>query len=188
MLTAAHIAALVLGGRQRQLFAYSADQLSGWNPVTPAAPVSRLIAPAASHITVHINGNFGGTFNVTGMGAGASSRSDNLIDIVTNRPLTFSTFGFTSIQENGSDAPAIGSIGYEMQMYAGTSSSVGAALTGAVSGTDTGFNGQTLTLGGGSIPGDNRVVLRLSRTLTLSQVAKGGKDYTATGTISVSIN
>ena len=176
------------------IYAFTPQQLTAWyrSGAIPQLPIlphgMKLKPPTTPTVSVHIIGNFSGTFNVHGAGSGASAQSDNFIDITTTEALMFTASSFTSLQLNSAPASSVGSITYEMQIYAGTSSSVGSPLTSAVSGTDAGFNGQSIILPLGSIPGDNRVVLRLSRILSINQLAAGAKDYTASGTISVSIN
>jgi hypothetical protein len=137
---------------------------------------------------VTVSGNFGGTFTVTGPGSGTSTRQDEYINITTNQPLAFQASNFTTLMKGGSSASSAGAITYEMQLYAGTSSSIGSSLTGAVNGTDAAFDGMQLILTNANIPGNNEVVLRLSRTLSLTQLAEGGTTYTASGTIVLSIN
>lgn len=177
---------------QRPVYSFSSEQLQKWNRFFGVSAPQPMGAPpppsSGSVVHVLVSGNFGATFTVHGAGSGTASRGDNYIDITTNRPLTFTASGFVTLQTGGSSASTAGSIVYEMQLYAGTSSSVGSAIGSAQSGIDAAFNGATLQLLANQIPGDNHVVLRLSRTLTLSQLAKGANDYTASGTISVTIN
>jgi hypothetical protein len=180
-------------GQHRAAFGFNSTQLTSWYRYYGVAPQNPLqgktLAPSTAPVVhVAVSGNFGATFSVHGAGAATNSRNDSYIDVSTNRPLTFQANSFTTLQNGGSSVPTAGSILYEMQLYAGTSGSVGSAITAAQSGTDNGFNGATVTLASGAIPGDGHVVLRLSRTLTLGQLARGGQDYSATGTITVTIN
>jgi hypothetical protein len=183
-----------LAQKSQRVFGFDAQQLSSWyhfHAVSQAPQPLGTVKPqrnTPSTVFVLINGNFGGTFNVSGIGAGTSASGNNYIDITTNRALSFSASSFGSMQLNGTPASTAGSIYYEMQLYAGTSTSVGAPLSALVSGTDSGFNGQAVTLASASIPPDNHVVLRLTRKVSLTLLAQGNKDYTASGTITVSIN
>ena len=144
--------------------------------------------PSSIGFQVSVIGNFGATFTVNGMGSSNSGRQDEYINITTNEPLTFQAANFTTLMNGGSSASTVGSISYQMQIYSGNSGLIGSALTSAVTGTDAGFNGAQLVLSGTSIPGNGQVVLRLSRTLTLTQLAEGATTYTASGTLVLTIN
>lgn len=182
------LAAACASAQQRRVFGFNSAQLRAWYRYYGIHPPTGIRRPPTSIVAVTMSGNFGGTFTVHGAGSNTSSRADNYIDITTNRGLTFQTSGFTTLATGGSPAPTAGNVLYEMQLYAGTSSSIGGALTSAQSGIDTAFNGLTWTLAAGSIPGDGHVVLRLSRTLSLGQLAEGAAAYTANGTIVLTIN
>jgi len=176
------LASICLGQKNRVFGFNSLQRLTG----NQAA--SKLKKPMSTGYMVSVIGNFGGTFTVHGMGSSNSGRQDEFINIVTNEPLIFQAANFTTLMAGGSPASSAGSITYEMQLYDGSSSSVGAAITAPVSGTDAGFNGAQAVLSTASVPGNGLVVLRLSRTLTLSQLAEGATTYTASGTIVLTIN
>jgi hypothetical protein len=184
----------VSGFAQRKaVFGFSPLQLHNWyqhyGVNSPLPRNSRSPGPRPDDPTlVIVSGNFGGTFNVNGMGTAHSSRNDTYVNITSNRPLTFQTSGFTSLQSGGASASSAGSVGYEIQLYAGSANTVGDPVTAAVSGTDAGFNGKSITLTSDQIPGDNHLTLRISRTLQLTQLARGGVDYTASGTLILTIN
>jgi hypothetical protein len=183
--------ALMAGGQRRAVFSFDSTQITPWpGSYASQTPVQYNSKRPSSIGTAQVSviGNFGGTFTVSGIGSSSSSRSDELINITTNRPLTFLAANFTILYAGLSQANTAGNITYEMQLYAGSASSVGAALTGAVGGTDNSFNGSTLVLSSGIIPANGQVVLRLSRTLNLTQYAEGQTTYTASGVVIVSIN
>ena len=173
------------------VYGFTTVQLSPWTRVGSVIEHSITTRSRPGPQTmeeVSVIGNFGGTFTVNGIGTASSSRSDEYININTNEPLSFTAANFTTLYSGGSQASTAGSISYEMQLYAGTASSVGAALSGPVDGTDSGFNGGNIVLASGAIPSNGNVVLRLSRTLNLTQLAEGNTTYTATGQIVLSIN
>src|SRR5579859_1537563 len=57
---------------------------------------------------VYLYGNFGGTFTVNGPGSNTDVERDNDMEVRTNRPITFSTSAFTTLQTGGADASAVG--------------------------------------------------------------------------------
>lgn len=136
---------------------------------------------------VYLNGNFGGTYTVHGPGTTTDVNHNNDLEVRTNRPLTFTTSGFTVLQTGGSGASSAGSIAYAVSLwsdYPASATQVGATQTG----TDTGINGKTLTSTMANIATDGKLTLRVGRTLTLTQLAMGATTYTASGTIALAIN
>ena len=133
---------------------------------------------------VYISGNFGGVFNVQGIGAGYDPIIEsNLIEVRTNRSLTFTAAGFYGI------GSSIGTIAYTMSLLQDYPSN-GVVLAGTgVALIDNNFNGATLQLNSQTeLPVDGRATLQLTRALTLTQAAVGGQSYTAAGTIQVGVN
>ncbi|HEY3780809.1 MAG TPA: hypothetical protein VGL56_06985 [Fimbriimonadaceae bacterium] len=185
------LALLLVPAQQRSIFTFNSSQASAW-PVQHYAQAPIIIGSKRPQgmggEQVSVIGNFGGTFSISGIGSTSSSRSDELINITTNLPLTFLAANFTILYVGGAQANTAGSITYEMQLYAGTAASVGAPLTGAVGGTDNMFNNSGFSLSAGAIPANGQVVLRLSRTLNLTQYAEGANTYTASGIINLTIN
>ena len=188
------LTALPVLAQRKVVFGFSPLQLHNWyqhyGVNAPRPRNQHLPAPPPPDVPtlVIVSGNFGGTFKVNGMGTAHSARNDSYVNITSNRALTFQTSGFTSLQVGGSPAGSVGSVLYEIQLYAGSANSVGDPVTGAISGTDAGFNGKSITLTIDQIPVDNHLTLRVSRTLQLTQLARGGVDYTATGTLILTIN
>src|ERR1019366_943831 len=136
--------AFARAGQRRPVFLFDSTQISVWPGTYTAQPTVQYGSRRPSSIgteQVNVIGNFGGTFSVSGIGSSSSSRSDGFINITTNRPLTFLAANFTILYAGLSQANTAGNITYEMQLYAGSASSVGSALTGAVGGTDNNFNG-----------------------------------------------
>ncbi len=82
----------------------------------------------------------------------------------------------------------MGSITYSMALYQGTPSHIGSLVSGPVSGTDSGFSGQSLTLVETQIPTDGNLVLVFTRTLNLTEKAMGAYKLVGTGNIGVTIN
>lgn len=177
------ILATICPAQRNRVFSFNSTQRLFGN--LAAAQKKR---PTSIGYQVSVIGNFGGTFTVHGIGSSATGRQDEFINIITNEPLTFQATNFTTLMSGLASANSAGSITYEMQLYDGNSSSVGASITSPVSGTDTGFNGAQSVLNMASVPGNGQVVLRLSRTLNLTQFAEGATTYTASGTIVLTIN
>jgi hypothetical protein len=182
----ATLLALPSVAQRGRVFAYGSNETVAANEAYAAAQKKK--KPQSVGTQVYVVGNFGATFSVHGPGSNNSGRQDELISITTNEPLTFQASGFTTLMTGGGSASSVGSIQYDMQLYYGTATSVGAAITADVSGTDTGFDGGQLVLTNSEVPGNGQVVLRLSRTLTLNQLAEGATTYTASGTIVLTIN
>jgi len=137
---------------------------------------------------VNISGNFGGVFYVTGVGGATSQSQSNLVNITTNRGLTFSAISFRPLQLANSPESTRGTVTYTMTLYQGSSSHVGSIVAGPVSGTDAGFNGQSLAIGTAQVPSGGNLVLVINRTLTLTGQATGACTLVGTGYIGVTIN
>ena len=131
---------------------------------------------------VYISGNFGGVYNVQGVGSSTDINQTNDIEVRTNRTLSFTATGFYPIGVN------IGQVAYGISLYQDFPSN-GVQIGLSVTGTDAGFNGSTVYVNpGANLPADGRATLRLSRTLSLTQAAVGGKTYTVAGFIAVGVN
>jgi hypothetical protein len=131
---------------------------------------------------VYISGNFGGVYNVQGIGSANDINQTNDVEVRTNRTLSFTASGFYPIGVN------IGQIAYGISLYQDYPSN-GVQIGPSVTGTDAGFNGSTVYVNpGANLPADGRATLRLSRTLTLTQAAVGGQTYKVGGYIAVGVN
>jgi len=132
---------------------------------------------------VYISGNFGGVYNVQGIGGGYDGSETNQVEVRTNRSLNFTAAGFYGM------GSAIGTIAYTMSLLQDYPSN-GVVLGGTgVALVDDNFNGATLNLNAVTqLPVDGRATLQITRQLTLTQAAQGGKSYSAAGTIQVSVN
>jgi hypothetical protein len=137
---------------------------------------------------VSVSGNFGGVFNVNGIGGSTTQTETNWIDVTSNRSLTFTANSFKPLQMGSSDEAVLGTVKYSMALYQGNSAHVGTMLAGPVSGTDGSFNGQSLSLNVAQIPSGGNLVLMISRTLTLTAMATGACTLVGTGNIGVTIN
>jgi hypothetical protein len=136
---------------------------------------------------VYLNGNFGGTFTVHGAGSNTDVERDNDIEVRSNRPLTFTTSGFTTLRKSDlSSASTVGSVAYGMSVY--TNYPAGSQVGSTQSGTDTTFNGKTLSFALSDLATNGKMTLRIARTLTLTQLAAGATDYNATGVVAVAVN
>ena len=135
---------------------------------------------------VYLNGNFGGTYTIHGPGSNTDSERDNDIEVRSNRPLTFSTSAFTTLQSGGSSAASSGSVLYAMSVF--TEYPAGAQVGSTQSGTDTAVNGKSIATSMSSLATDGKMTLRIARTLTLTQLAEGNTTYTASGTIALAVN
>ena len=136
---------------------------------------------------VYLNGNFGGTFTVHGAGTTTDIERDNDIEVRSNRPLTFTTSGFTTLRKSDlSSASTVGSIAYGLGVY--TNYPAGTQVGSTQSGTDTAFNGKTLSFALSDLATNGKMTLRIARTLTLTQLAAGSTDYNATGVVAVAVN
>ena len=131
---------------------------------------------------VYISGNFGGVYTVQGIGAATDVQQTNLIEIETNRNLSFTANGFYGIFSG------IGTITYTMSLLQDYPNN-GTTVAGPVGGIDATFNGGTVALNVLSeLPADGRATLKLTRQLTLTQAALGGHQYLASGLIQVGVN
>jgi hypothetical protein len=136
---------------------------------------------------VYISGNFGGTFTVHGAGSNTDSARNNDVEVRSNRPLTFTTSGFTTLRKSDlSSAATVGSVAYGLSIY--TNFPAGSQVGTTQSGTDTAFNGKTLSFALSDLASNGKMTLRVARTLTLTQLAAGATDYNATGTVAVAVN
>ena len=173
-------------------FTYDATQLQAWyraNHVNTLEPIptgkaNSLLGP--THVSV--SGNFGGVFNVSGIGTASSQMETNTVAVNTNRSLTFTANSFKPLMVGNTSETVMGSITYSMALYQGTPSHIGSLVSGPVSGVDSGFSGQTLTLGNAQISSDGNYVLVLTRTLNLTEKAMGAYRLVGTGNIGVTIN
>jgi len=132
---------------------------------------------------VYISGNFGGVYNVQGIGAGVDVAQTNQVEVRTNRSLTFTAAGFYGL------GSAVGTIEYTMSLLQDYPSN-GVVLAGTGPALiDNNFNGSTLNLNAVTqLPVDGRATLQITRQLTLTQAAQGGHSYSAAGTIQVGVN
>ena len=146
------------------------------------------VKPDLSPSFVNISGNFGGVFYVSGVGGGTSQTQTNLVNITTNRSLTFSANAFNPLSLSQTSDASVGTITYSMAIYQGTSSQLGALVAGPVSGTDAAFNGQSIGVIGNRGPVNENYVLVITRTLTITSAATGACTLLGTGNIGVTIN
>jgi len=131
---------------------------------------------------VYISGNFGGVYTVQGIGSGTDITQTNLIEVRTNRSLSFTANGFYGI------GLSVGQIAYGISLLQDFPNN-GVTVAGPITGTDAGFNGSTVNLNAiTSLPPDGRATLKLTRQLTLTQAALGGHTYLASGLIQVGVN
>lgn len=144
--------------------------------------------PELSASFVNISGNFGGVFYVSGIGGGTSQTQTNLVNITTNRSLTFSANAFKPLSASQASDTSVGTITYSMAIYQGTSSQLGALVAGPVSGTDSAFNGQSVGVIGNRGPVNENYVLVITRTLSITSAATGACTLVGTGNIGVTIN
>jgi len=131
---------------------------------------------------VYVSGNFGGVYNVQGVGSATDISQTNDIEVRTNRTLSFTAAGFFGL------GPNIGTVAYGLSLYQDFPATA-VQIGPSVSGIDAGFNGSTISVNpGANLPADGRATLRLSRTLSLTQAAMGGKTYTVGGFIAIGVN
>lgn len=173
-------------GANAYLFAGAVNGSGNYNGVaaattTNAAFLANTVVNVSSY--VYISGNFGGTYTVQGVGTGYDIPETSQIEVLTNRSLTFTAYGFYGLPNN------VGNIQYTMSLLQDYPSNgnviagTGAALA------DANFNGASLYLNASqSLPTDGRATLQLTRQLTLTQAAIGGKSYVAGGFIQVGVN
>lgn len=139
---------------------------------------------------VWLSGNFAGTYTVRGFGTTTDSQQDNLIEVRTNRALTFTPSSFTKLKDGASDASAMGSVTYQIALYKDYSATVGglgALVSQSTAQVDDAFS-SAVSSAMTDLPTNGKLTLRVSRTLALTQLAQGTKQYIATGTLGLSIN
>ncbi len=173
-------------GANAYLFAGSVNGTGNSNSIvgasyTNAAFLVNTVVNVSSY--VYLSGNFGGVYNVQGIGAGYDGLQSNSIEVRTNRSLTFTAAGFYGM------GSSIGTIAYTMSLLQDYPTN-GVVLSGTgVALIDDNFNGSTLNLNAiTQLPLDGRATLQLTRQLTLTQAAQGARSYTAAGTIQVGVN
>ncbi len=173
-------------GASAYLFAGSVNGTGNSNGIlgasySNAAFLVNTVVNVSSYL--YISGNFGGVYNVKGIGAGIDSAQTNQIEVRTNRSLTFTAAGFYGM------GAAVGTIQYTMSLlqdYPTNGVVLGGTGTSLI---DDNFNGATLNLNAiTQLPLDGRVTLQLTRQLSLTQAAQGGRSYSAAGTIQVGVN
>lgn len=173
-------------------FMYDPTQLQAWYRANHINALDTGVAqrPAADIVPTHVevSGNFGGIFNVDGIGTASSDTQANAISVMTNRSLTFTANSFKPLTSGQTSQSSVGSIMYSMALYQGTPTHIGGLISGPVSGADDGFNGQTLTVGITQVPKDGNLVLVLTRTLNITEKAQGSTRLVGTGNIGVTIN
>jgi len=172
-------------GPAAQVFTgYIAGSVYGQNNVVGASNYADFLAKTLINVStyVYVSGNFGGVYTVQGIGSAADITQTNDVEVRTNRALSFVASGFYGL------GPAIGQISYGLSIFQDFPSNgvqVGPTLTA----TDSGFNGATLYVDPAlNLPADGRATLRLTRTLSLTQAATGGKTYTVGGYIAIGVN
>ena len=173
-------------GANAQVFSgYIAGTTYGQNGVLGASYTNaQFLAQTLINVAtyVYISGNFGGVYNVQGVGTATDIQYQNDVEVRTNRPLSFVATGFYGL------APSIGSITYAMSLWQDYPSN-GVQIGPTISAIDGGFNGSTLYVNpAANLPADGKATLRLQRTLSLTQAAIGGKQYTVAGFIAVGVN
>ncbi len=144
--------------------------------------------PGQSPSYVNISGNFGGVFYVSGIGGATSQTQTSQVSVITNRSLTLAATSFRPLTSAQNPNPEMGTISYTMAIYSGTPSQMGALVAGPVSGTDAGFNGQTLSITVPEQQANENFVLVITRTLYVNPSATGQCTLVGTGNISVAIN
>jgi len=172
-------------GAGAQVFTgYIAGTVYGQNGVQGGANYAQFLAQTLINVStyVYISGNFGGVYTVQGIGSASDISQTNDVEVRTNRALSFTATGFYGI------GASIGQISYGLsvfQDYPSNGVQIGPTLTA----TDAVFNGATLYVNPvTNLPADGKATLRLTRTLSLTQAATGGKTYTAAGFIAVGVN
>jgi len=155
-------------------------------PPSPVENPEKNFNPIVTHVS--ISGNFGGVFNISGVGDITTQTQTNVISVSTNRALTFWTNSFKPLMAGNTSEPNMGNVTYTMALYQGTSSQIGSLVSGPVSGVDSGFNGKTLVLNKSQIPSGGNLVLVLTRTLNLTASSTGASNLVGAGNIGVTIN
>src|SRR5436305_14860870 len=99
----------------------------------------------------------------------------------------YTTSTFTTVRMSElSSASTVGSVAYALRVY--RNFPAGTEVGSTQRGTDTAFNGKTLSFALSDLTTNGKMTLRVARTLTLTQLAAGATDYNATGTIAVAVN
>ena len=133
---------------------------------------------------VTISGNWGFTFRVRGPGNAYSALPTTDISMDTNQQLTITTSNSGSIVASANVARAnAGSVDYEFSILLN-----GTTVDGPDTGTDAGANGKTLIVPNPGILTPKVYTFRIRRRVNLTEEAKGGETYTATGRITITIN
>jgi len=177
-----------------RMFTYDSAQIQAWDRANHVNQLQHSGTNSQAHPSyqgpthVNVSGSFGGVFNVSGIGSATSQVSTNLISVNTNRPLTFTANSFKPLMVGNSSESVVGSIMYSMALYQGTPSRLGGLVSGPVTGIDSGFSGQVLSLANAQIPNDGNLVLVFTRTLNLNEKALGAYKLVGTGNIGVTIN
>ena len=173
-------------GVNAQVFSgYIAGTTYGQNGVlgasyTNAQFLAQTLINVATYI--YVSGNFGGVYNVQGVGSSSDITYSNDVEVRTNRALSFVATGFYGI------GLANGTVTYSMSIFQDYPSN-GVQIGPTITAVDAGFNGSTLYVNPAiNLPADGRATLKLTRTLSLTQAAIGGKQYTAGGYIAIGIN
>ena len=173
-------------GANAQVFSgYIAGTTYGQNGVlgasyTNAQFLAQTLINVATYI--YVSGNFGGVYNVQGVGSSSDITYSNDVEVRTNRALSFVATGFYGI------GLANGTVTYSMSIFQDYPSN-GVQIGPTITAVDAGFNGSTLYVNPAiNLPADGRATLKLTRTLSLTQAAIGGKQYTAGGYIAIGIN
>jgi hypothetical protein len=133
---------------------------------------------------LHVSGNFGGVLTVSGPAIGTSPAMVNTVTIESSVPFVISARGFGSILGPNRPDQSIGSVQYEMALYAVTGNSRG-LISGPVKGIDGVFNGARLeALGNGTT---QTFELVITRSVSLTQMAMGGVTYRSTGSLDLEL-
>ena len=135
---------------------------------------------------VQVSGNFGAEYSVRGPGTTTDAARTSDITIRTNRALTFSTSGFTTLRNASNVSVNVGTMAYALTLF--TDSPAVSQVGSPISGTDTAFNGKSLSIVLTDLPSNGAMTLRLSRTLAVNRLAVGNQTYNATGTVVLTVN
>jgi hypothetical protein len=151
--------------------------------VAPRNAVRRRLARKPS---LYLSGNFAGEFTVEGSGTGTSEwvHQDLEMDL-SDANATITASGFTAPSDV---LGAVGSIEYQVTVYEGRIGRVGSVIAGPLTGTDSGLNGRSLFIDERAVPSNGRLVLRISRRLTLHPRGQGGQSYEVTGRLQVTLS
>ena len=98
--------------------------------------------------------------------------------------MTITTSNFGSLIDSGNvSRPTAGSVAYSFSVRRNNT-----VESGPVTGTDSGANGLTLTVPDPPGNSSRTYTLRIQRTVSLTQRAKGSEVYTASGRLNMTIN